>query len=74
MLRISANNSSCDCVILMTNRREKHHQTRFCSQQPRLTVGEVDSIVAIDFDGFRVELNRLLEVALLELFVATLLQ
>lgn len=53
---------------------KSHYQTRFCSQQPRLTVGEVDSIVAIDLDGLRVELNCLLEVALLELFVATLLQ
>lgn len=55
-------------------KEKSNSQTRFYSQQPRLTVGEVDSIVAIDLDGFRVELNRLLVVALLELFVATLLQ
>ena len=53
---------------------KSHHKTRFYSQQPRLTVREVDSIVAVDLDGLGVELNRFLEVALLELFVATLLQ
>lgn len=39
-----------------------------------LTVGEVDSVLVIDFDSFRVEFYGLREVALLELFITKALQ
>ena len=42
--------------------------------QSSLTVREVDSVVSIDFDGFRVELDRFLIVASLELLVSAVLQ
>ena len=39
-----------------------------------LTVRKVDSVLVVDLDGFRVQLERLLIVALLEFFVAKSLQ
>jgi ATP adenylyltransferase/5',5'''-P-1,P-4-tetraphosphate phosphorylase II len=42
--------------------------------KPSLTVREVDSVVAIDLDSFRVELDSLAVVASHELFVTTVLK
>ena len=42
--------------------------------QSSLTVGEVDSVVSIEFNGFRVEFDRLLIIASLELLVSAVLQ